>query len=97
MRARRRALEAFSGGLVWKEHASAANATMIDSDNVLLLRPLEGLDARRVSELEWSSDWRERLSPALGRRLDGRAEALRLTPTSRVAAPRRPGSMTDLR
>jgi hypothetical protein len=36
---RARALAAFYGGPVWAEHRDAANATMIDSDNVLLLRP----------------------------------------------------------
>jgi len=40
MEARTRALEAFYGGPVWKEHASAANATMVDHTNVLLLRPI---------------------------------------------------------
>ncbi|MGW4894394.1 NIPSNAP family protein [Kitasatospora sp. NPDC004240] len=35
---RRRALEAFYTGPVWREHREAANATMIDSDDVLLLR-----------------------------------------------------------
>jgi hypothetical protein len=40
MESRGRALEAFYGGPVWKEHRDAANATMIDSDNVLLLRPV---------------------------------------------------------
>jgi hypothetical protein len=39
MQARQTALQAFYGGPVWHEHAKAANATMIDSDNVLLLRP----------------------------------------------------------
>ena len=39
MPARAAALAAFYGGPVWKQHAAAANATMIDSDNVLLLRP----------------------------------------------------------
>ena len=39
MPARRQALEAFYGGPTWAAHRSAANATMIDSDNVLLLRP----------------------------------------------------------
>lgn len=39
MDVRRRALEAFYGGPVWAAHRAAANATMIDSDNVLLLRP----------------------------------------------------------
>jgi NIPSNAP len=40
MPTRARALGAFYGGPVWQEHRDAANATMIDSDNVLLLRPL---------------------------------------------------------
>lgn len=39
MPSRAAALSAFYGGPVWKQHAAAANATMIDSDNVLLLRP----------------------------------------------------------
>ena len=43
MPTRKHALEAFYGGPVWKQHAAAANATMIDVDNVLLLRPLSGL------------------------------------------------------
>ncbi|HEX4982067.1 MAG TPA: NIPSNAP family protein [Ilumatobacteraceae bacterium] len=40
MELRRMALEAFYGGPVWKLHRQAANATMIDVDDVLLLRPL---------------------------------------------------------
>lgn len=32
-------LTAFYDGPVWAEHAAAANATMLDSDDVLLLRP----------------------------------------------------------
>jgi quinol monooxygenase YgiN len=44
MRTRKRALEAFYGGPAWMEHGRAANATMVDSDNVLLLRPLSGLE-----------------------------------------------------
>jgi hypothetical protein len=43
MEARKRGLEAFYGGPVWKAHAAAANATMVAVDNVLLLRPLSGL------------------------------------------------------
>ncbi len=35
---RKEALTRFYGGPVWKKHRDAANATMIDSDNVLLLR-----------------------------------------------------------
>jgi NIPSNAP len=41
MRTRGAALQAFYGGPVWAEHGNAANATMIDSDDVLLLRPLD--------------------------------------------------------
>jgi NIPSNAP len=44
MAARADALGAFYGGPVWKANRDAANETMIDSDNVLLLRP-----ARRES------------------------------------------------
>ena len=33
-------LTAFYGGPVWAEHGPAANATMLDSDDVLLLRPV---------------------------------------------------------
>lgn len=39
MSERAEGLKAFYGGPVWKAHREAANATMIDSDNVLLLRP----------------------------------------------------------
>jgi hypothetical protein len=37
---RAEALGRFYGGPVWKAHKDRANATMIDSDNVLLLRPV---------------------------------------------------------
>ena len=50
MPARAEALNAFYGGAVWQAHREAANATIVDSDNVLLLRPADGssfeLDAR---------------------------------------------------
>src|SRR5262249_10918242 len=39
MVSRAQQLGEFYGGPIWKEHRDAANATMIDSDNVLLLRP----------------------------------------------------------
>jgi hypothetical protein len=39
MAARAEALKAFYFGPVWKAHRSAANATIVDSDNVLLLHP----------------------------------------------------------
>ena len=40
MQRRREALEAFYGGPIWMTHAAAANATMVDVDDVLLLRPI---------------------------------------------------------
>ena len=39
MASRAQALQDFYGGPVWKAHREAANATMVDSDNVLLLHP----------------------------------------------------------
>jgi hypothetical protein len=41
MPARAEALRSFYGGPVWAANRNAANATMIDSDNVLLLRPAD--------------------------------------------------------
>jgi hypothetical protein len=40
MSARASSLAAFYHGPVWQRHRDAANATMLDSDNVLLLRPV---------------------------------------------------------
>ncbi|TDD48278.1 NIPSNAP family protein [Kribbella antibiotica] len=40
MAARAEALNAFYYGPIWREHAEAANATMLDSDNALLLEPI---------------------------------------------------------
>jgi quinol monooxygenase YgiN len=54
MASRAAALQRFYGGPVWAAHRDAANATMIDSDDVLLLRPLDGgfpLPPARGSEL----------------------------------------------
>jgi quinol monooxygenase YgiN len=42
MAARKAALAGFYGGPVWRAHGSAANATMVSSDDVLLLRPADG-------------------------------------------------------
>ena len=42
MPARAESLHTFYAGPIWKAHREAANATMIDSDNVLLLRPAHG-------------------------------------------------------
>ncbi|TGP49759.1 NIPSNAP family protein [bacterium M00.F.Ca.ET.230.01.1.1] len=69
MEARKDALSAFYGGPVWTAHRDAANATMIDSDDVLLLEPawpgagfdLSGLKRPTAAEAESMSD-RSRLS-----------------------------------
>ena len=50
MGSRAQALADFYGGPVWAEHREAANATMIDSDDVLLLRP-----ARAAASVELPS------------------------------------------
>jgi hypothetical protein len=47
---RKRMLSDFYGGPAWKAHREAANATMLDSDNVLLLRPASA--ASTVSALQ---------------------------------------------
>ena len=39
MESRAQALQEFYGGPIWKAHREVANATMVESDNVLLLRP----------------------------------------------------------
>jgi hypothetical protein len=46
METRHNALDGFYTGPIWREHRTAANATMIDSDDVLLLRAVRagGLD-----------------------------------------------------
>jgi quinol monooxygenase YgiN len=41
MASRAEALKSFYGGPVWKAHREQANATMVDSDNVLLLKPVD--------------------------------------------------------
>ena len=50
MEARRKALEGFYFGPIWKGQSAAANDTMIDSDNVLLLKP-----ARTASSLRFDA------------------------------------------
>src|SRR5580693_6998184 len=43
MPARARALAGFYGGPAWKASSAQANATMLDTDDVLLLRPVTAL------------------------------------------------------
>jgi quinol monooxygenase YgiN len=45
MGSRAEASRAFYGGPVWKAHREEANATMVDSSDVLLLRPVDGRSA----------------------------------------------------
>ncbi|MEU3253593.1 NIPSNAP family protein [Streptomyces sp. NPDC006997] len=49
MAVRHTALASFYGGPVWAEHGPRANATMVDSDDVLLLRPLDADTGPAVS------------------------------------------------
>lgn len=53
MAARAAGLAAFYGGPVWQAHRSAANATMIDSDDVLLLRPLTAWPVPAAPRSDW--------------------------------------------
>jgi quinol monooxygenase YgiN len=52
MTTRQRALTAFYDGPVWAAHRDQANATMINSDDVLLLRPIRPGDGLLVSPRE---------------------------------------------
>ena len=49
MAARADALGAFYGGPAWQAHRNTANATMVDSDDVHLLRPLVGDQALQAA------------------------------------------------
>ncbi len=64
MASRAQALQDFYGGAVWKAHREVANTTMIDSDNVLLLRPVHPSAAFSFS----ASD---RLPPGVNRTAKG--------------------------
>ncbi|MFD2261510.1 NIPSNAP family protein [Lacibacterium aquatile] len=49
MEARRKGLETFYGGPVWAAQKEAANGTMIDSDDVYLLRAVKGFQLQGLS------------------------------------------------
>ena len=49
---RAQALREFYGGPIWKAHREAANATMIDSDDVLLLRPARPISGFSMEKAE---------------------------------------------
>lgn len=48
METRQQALQGFYSGPTWQEHRAAANDTMIDSDNVLLLKPVYATTGLRL-------------------------------------------------
>ncbi len=74
MPSRLEALRAFYEGPVWARHKDAANATMISSDNVLLLRPLD-----RSSRLALDSS---RRPPAFSSEHGGRRRGHSLSATA---------------
>lgn len=53
MAARAAGLAAFYGGPAWQAHGQAANTTMRDSDDVLLLRPLSPWPAADGQRTDW--------------------------------------------
>jgi NIPSNAP len=55
MTSRAKALNDFYSGPVWKAHREAANATMIDSDNVLLLCPASPTSGFSLKDLKRAS------------------------------------------
>ena len=52
MSSRAQALKDFYGGPVWKAHREAANSTMIDSNNVLLLHPATSMSGFSLGNRE---------------------------------------------
>ncbi|WP_454827840.1 NIPSNAP family protein [Pseudoxanthomonas wuyuanensis] len=56
MEMRRKALGDFYGGPIWKRYRTEANATMIDSDDVLLLHPAEAETAFELPDAAPSVD-----------------------------------------
>jgi NIPSNAP len=64
MESRARQLQEFYGGPVWKKHREAANGTMLDSDNVFLLRPARSGSGFRLQNMN---------RPFLGRKASSNA------------------------
>ena len=85
MASRDRGLRAFYLGPVWAEHRTAANATMADSDDVLLLRPAwtASAGAGGGAGVVLATTW------LLPERAGGRARSMRCgaTPRPRCATP----------
>jgi NIPSNAP len=90
--ARAASLRAFYGGPVWRRHAAAANATMIDSDNVLLLRPVRGSLSASPSPGVWLFDVYLGQAPLDALPVDGQAcFATAYVPNTFPALPVREG------
>ena len=66
MRARTQALASFYEGDVWKAQRNAANATIIDNDNVLLLRPVHADSGFLVDPRERSASARSGAGLVIG-------------------------------
>jgi hypothetical protein len=60
MAVRAQSLATFYGGPAWRAHSQAANATMVDSDDVLLLRPVHPSSAFELDRRPAGSSERER-------------------------------------
>ncbi|HEX3420278.1 MAG TPA: NIPSNAP family protein [Candidatus Udaeobacter sp.] len=79
MPSRARALKDFYGGPIWKAHREVANATMIDSDNVLLLHPATPTSGFSLGNKErpvpGSNEMRNELIVATIYRFDAPADA----------------------
>jgi hypothetical protein len=70
MPSRAESLRAFYGGPVWKAHSSAANATMLDVSDVLLLRPARPGSAFTLPETRPAANDRPGFVAAFVRPLD---------------------------
>jgi hypothetical protein len=84
---RRAALEGFYGGPVWAAHRDVANATMMNSDDVLLLRPMP------LDGVEVPIDGRSDPAPGNDRPLVGKDRPLVGNDRSPVGSTDRPGSL----
>lgn len=78
MAERRVGLQAFYGGPVWQTHRDAANATMVDSDDVLLLRPLSPWPAAPGPSPD--GHWHMRVVPLVAPLDDAQRDLLRQQP-----------------
>lgn len=57
MASRKKALNEFYHGTVWKQNKSAANSMIVNNDNVHLLRPLNVKDSSNETEFVFNTNW----------------------------------------